>query len=81
VAPVRTDILEERITSIIMVERISELGIMLAVTSSQGTTNIPTLMMEVILSSKTLVLARAAQFRIPEDDILHSSLYFITVFG
>jgi hypothetical protein len=42
------------------------------------TANVPgspilvTLMMEVLHSSKTLVLTRAAQRNVPEDDILHS---------
>jgi hypothetical protein len=51
VALVRTDVLEERIASIIRVTRIGKLGTVLAVTSSQST-----LITETVCSSEMLVL-------------------------
>jgi hypothetical protein len=69
VAPVRTDVSEERIASIIKVIRIDELGTTLAVTSSPI---LVTLMMEAIRSSETSVLTRVKRRNIPDDGILHS---------
>jgi hypothetical protein len=82
VALVRTDVLEEHITSIIRVTRIGEVGTTLAVTSSVFrlliATNFvlrsPTLvtpMMEAIYSSEESVLTRAIQRNIPDDSIPH----------
>jgi superfamily II DNA/RNA helicase len=67
VALVRTNVLEECITSIIRVTRISELGRVLEATSMPI---LVTQMMEVMHSSKKLVLTRATQRKIPEDGIL-----------
>jgi hypothetical protein len=61
VALVRTDITVERIRSIIMVERIGELG----------TTSIHSIVMMAIRSSQTSVLTRATRRHIPEDGIPH----------
>jgi hypothetical protein len=76
VAVVRTDFSEERIASIIIAKRISELGTALAVTSD-FTANVPSsliliaLMIEVIHSSETSILTRATQRHIPEGDTLN----------
>jgi hypothetical protein len=67
VAPVRTDVSEERIAANISGTRLSEAGTTLAVTSNRNT-----LMMEVIRSSETSVLSRVTQRNILEDGILHS---------
>jgi hypothetical protein len=80
---VRTDVSEERNTSIIMGTRIGEVGTTLAVTSSVNrllvTANVVpsspipvTLEMEALRFSETSVLARSARRNIPEDGILHS---------
>jgi hypothetical protein len=53
---VRIDVSEERISSIIRVEKIGELGTTMKMTRS----------------SETSVLTAATRPRIPEDDILHS---------
>jgi uncharacterized membrane protein len=68
VALERTDVSEKRIASIFNVERIGELGTVLAVTSS---TILVTLMMKAIPSSETSVLTRATRCNIPENDILN----------
>jgi hypothetical protein len=82
-ALVRTNISEEGITSIIGVDRISELG-MLAITSNcyycqlLVTANVrsllilSTLMMEAVRSFETSVLTRATRYHLSEDGILDS---------
>jgi ABC-type taurine transport system substrate-binding protein len=73
VALVGTKVSKERITSIIRVTRIGELGTTLAVTSNRRTLPIlATLMVEALCSSEILVLIRSARRNIPEDGILHS---------
>jgi hypothetical protein len=82
VALVRTDVSEERITSIIRVTRIGELGTTLAVTSNRSTLRrnnvlnsaiVVTLMMEAGLCSGNLVFPVRYElgFYIPEDGVLH----------
>jgi hypothetical protein len=70
-----TDVSEERIASIIMEKRISQLGTTFAVTSSLI---LFTMMMEAIRSYETSVLTRATRRHISEDGILHISLLFHT---
>jgi hypothetical protein len=82
VALVRTDVPEERITSIIRITGIGELGNMLPLTSVLRlavTANVDpsspirvTLMMEAIRSSETSVLTRTTRRNISEYDMLHS---------
>jgi hypothetical protein len=86
VALVRFDVSEERITSIIRVNRIRKLGKTLAISSNGNrllqllvTSNaVPsfrilfTVMMEVLSSSETLLLTRAIRRNIPEYGILLS---------
>jgi hypothetical protein len=70
VTPVRTDVSEEGITSIIRVTRVGEL---LLVTANVIPSSLIlfTLMMEVIRSSKTSIFTKATWHHIPEEWILH----------
>jgi hypothetical protein len=66
---VRIDVTEERITSVMRVERSSELVTANVVLSSL---TISTLMMEEIPPSETSVITRSTQRHIPEDGILQN---------
>jgi hypothetical protein len=63
VAPVRTNVSEKAITSIIRVEKIGEL-------ETYAVRVLPTLMMGKIRSSETSVLRKVTRSHIPEDFIL-----------
>jgi hypothetical protein len=89
VALVRTGVSEDRIASIIRVERSSEQGTMLAVTSNRSalirllvTVNVPsppilvTPMIEEVSSSETSVLTKNTRRHIPQDGILHPQSTF-----
>jgi hypothetical protein len=73
VAPVRFDVSEERIASIIRVTRIGELRTTLAINSDRST------LRRNIISSEILVLTRATRRHNQEDGILHfkAVLFFI----
>jgi hypothetical protein len=90
VAPVRTDVSDGCIASIIIVTIICELGTTIAVTSLRSvlrllvtayvvpSSPIPvTLIMEATRFSETLVLTRATRRNILEEGILHSQLQFV----
>jgi hypothetical protein len=66
-------VLQERIASVIRVERISDLGTTLALSnwSRQRSRILLTLMMEAIRSSKALFLTWPLWHHITEDDIIH----------
>jgi hypothetical protein len=79
VALVRTEVLEEHNESIMSVERFSEVGTKLAVTSIEQlivTAKVPSLLilytqkLEAAYSFKTSAVTRAAQRHIPEDGIV-----------
>jgi hypothetical protein len=74
---VRTDVLEQCITSMIRVtikaRNISSvLWLLVTVKVVPDSPILVTLMMEVIHTSKTTILTRVTQHNIPEDNILHS---------
>jgi hypothetical protein len=71
-ALVRTDISEERITFIIRVTRIGDLGITLAVNRNRRARKEILCFSVPLRSSETLVLTRATLRNIPEDSIPHS---------
>jgi hypothetical protein len=76
VALVRTDVLEELVTSRIRVTRIDELEttlntlLLLLVTANVPSSPINITLVEPILSSRTSILTRVTGRNIPEDDIL-----------
>jgi hypothetical protein len=70
------DILQERIASVIKVERISKLGtalpFLVTVNIVPSSSILSTMMIEAIRSSETSVLATGTRRNIPEDGNLHS---------
>jgi hypothetical protein len=76
VALVITDVSEERIASIIGVDKISVfhyvLQLLVSVKAVPSSLILITLKMEAIRSSETSVLTRAIERHMPEDCILHS---------
>jgi hypothetical protein len=82
VALITTDVLGKHIASIISARRIGELGTTLATLRSvllllvtvnfvPSLSNLVTLMMDAMRSSKTTVLTRVTRHHVPEDTILH----------
>jgi hypothetical protein len=80
---VRTDASEEISASFIRVERIGELGKMLAVSVVHSSPILVTLKKQALNSSETSVLKRTTRRNIPEDTIqhFHLSLVLISVPG
>jgi hypothetical protein len=67
---------EERVASIISVERISDQLVVIA-NVILSSTIVFTVKMEAKLSAETLVHTRVALLLIPEDDVLHSPSSFV----
>jgi hypothetical protein len=89
---VRTEVSDERSTSIVKVTRIADLETKFAVNDNcslllvaanvvPGSLNLSTLVMETIRSSKQLILKSPSRHKIPEDDILplHLNLWFVDI--
>jgi hypothetical protein len=74
---VRINVSEECVASIIIVERISELGAALALVTANipGSLILSIMIMEAIRSSETLVLTRATWRHFSEDGILQHEDY------
>jgi hypothetical protein len=77
VALIRTDVSEERITSIIRV-RIGELRLLVPVNIAPGSRILDTLMMEAISSFAKSVLTRATRSNIQEDCIIRSTCFYVS---
>jgi hypothetical protein len=67
VAPLRTDVSEKRIASIVRVNRNSVLRLLVTVNVVPSSLIVFTLMMEVIFSPETSVMIRATRRQVPED--------------
>jgi hypothetical protein len=82
VTDVRTDVSEERITSMITVKRIGEnffvacFGLLVTLSVVRTTPILITLIMEPIISSETSVLTRITQRHILEDGTLQNQPIF-----